>query len=139
MTVGSADLNLVPYLHRRIPLPFESRSDEGLGMKKFITVNTHSTKVNVMRTIFLAGVAGAIIGMCWSHVIHAAFSDGIFYGLFIGAFTGLLMYLAQRVISARLRVRKEKTYAVATSVIGISLLVGVVSAILTLAIRILFS
>ncbi|MBB1283154.1 hypothetical protein HRH25_02130 [Flavisolibacter sp. BT320] len=49
-----------------------------------------------MRTIFLAGIAGAITGMCWSHVIHTAFSDGIFYGLFIGAFTGLLMYLAQR-------------------------------------------
>ena len=91
-----------------------------------------------MRTIFLAGVAGAIVGMCWSHVLHAAFSDGIFYGLFIGAFMGLLMYLAQRVISARLRVRKEKTYAVAGSLIGISLLVGVVSAIATLLIRILF-
>ena len=139
MTDGSAASILVPYLHRRIPLPFESESDEGLGMKKFIPVNTHSTKVNFMRTIFLAGVAGAIIGMCWSHVIHAAFSDGIFYGLFIGAFTGLLMYLAQRFISARMRVRKEQTYAVAGSVIGISLLIGVISAILTLVIRILFS
>ena len=138
MTDAFAALKLVSYLHRRVPLLFESESDEGLGMKKFITVNTHSTKVNVMRTIFLAGVAGAIVGMCWSHVLHAAFSDGIFYGLFIGSFMGLLMYLAQRVISARLRVRKEKTYAVAGSVIGISLLVGVVSAIATLIIRILF-
>lgn len=92
-----------------------------------------------MRTIFQAGVAGAIVGMCWSHVIGAAFSDGIFYGWLIGAFTGGLMYLAQRVISARLRVRKEKTYAVAGSIIGVFLLLGVVSAIVTLAIRILFS
>ncbi|HEV7332465.1 MAG TPA: hypothetical protein VGN63_15615 [Flavisolibacter sp.] len=101
-------------------------------------VNTHSTKVFDMRTVFLAGVAGAIIGMCWSHVIQAAFADGMLYGLFIGVFTGLLLYLAQRVVSARLRIRKEKTYAVAGSVIGISLLVGVLSAIVALAIRILF-
>lgn len=91
-----------------------------------------------MRTILLAGGAGAIIGMCWSHVIGVPFSNGILYGLFIGGITGLLMYLAQRVISARLHVRKEKTYAVAGSVIGISLLLGVVSAIATLLIRILF-
>lgn len=92
-----------------------------------------------MRTIFFAGLAGAIIGICWSHVLHAAFADGILFGLLIGSFTGLLLYLGQREISARLRVRKEKTYAVAGSVIGVSLVVGVVSAILTLAIRILFS
>ncbi|NTS39903.1 hypothetical protein HRG84_03220 [Flavisolibacter sp. BT320] len=92
-----------------------------------------------MRTIFLAGVAGAIIGFCWSHVLHDAFSHGIVLGLLIGTFVGLLLYLGQREISARMRVRKEKTYAIAGSVIGVSLLVGVVSAILTLAIRILFS
>ena len=92
-----------------------------------------------MRTIFLAGLAGAIIGMCWSHVIHAAFWDGFTYGILIGAFIGLLLYLAQRVVSARLRVRKERTYAVASSIIGISLLAGVASAIVALVIRILFS
>ena len=92
-----------------------------------------------MRTIFFAGFAGVLIGICWSHVLHAAFSDGIVLGLVIGTLTGLLLYLGQREISARFRVRKEKTYAIAGSVIGVSLLVGVVSAILTLAIRILFS
>jgi hypothetical protein len=126
-------------LHRGLPLPFEDTSDEGLGMKKFITVNTHSTRVNAMRTIFLAGLAGAIIGLCWSHVIHAAFSNGLTYGFAIGAFLGFLMYMAQRVVSARFHIRKEKTYAVAGSVIGISLLVGIASAVVTLVIRILFS
>lgn len=125
-------------LYIRLAPSFETTPADGLETEWLQLIPIHSSRVIVMRTIIQGTIAGLVIGICWSQAISAASSSGMVYGFFIGAVGGLLIYLAQRMVSARFHIRKAKTYEMAGKLIGISLLVGVVSAVIVLAIRILF-
>jgi hypothetical protein len=92
----------------------------------------------VFNTILYTAIVTSIIGLVWSFALDFSILDGLLYGGLIGVIIGLLLSFLNKAIINRGNVQRSEAGFMSGSILGLLLLAGVGTGLITWIVRAIF-
>lgn len=91
-----------------------------------------------MVNVFFASLYGSIIGFVWAFALRYEIKCGMLYGAIVGGIIGLLFFSFGKLARGGGNVTAKETVFVSGSIYGFFLLIGIVTGLIALLIRVVF-